>query len=57
MFHRTMVAYNESPEANKALDAGINLAKALQSELSIVTVVEPLPSYFSWAVSSLPATR
>jgi nucleotide-binding universal stress UspA family protein len=54
MFHKIMVAYDESPEASKALDAAIELTKALPAELSIVTVIEPPPTYFSWAVSALP---
>ena len=57
MFHKIMVAYDESPEANKALESAIELTKALEAELSIVTVVEPLPAYFSWAVSALPAVH
>jgi nucleotide-binding universal stress UspA family protein len=52
MFHQIMVAYDESPEANAALESAVELTKALQAELSIVTVIEPLPAYFSWAVSA-----
>jgi nucleotide-binding universal stress UspA family protein len=52
MFHKIMVAYDESPEANAALESALELTKALQAELSIVTVIEPLPAYFSWAVSA-----
>jgi nucleotide-binding universal stress UspA family protein len=55
MFHKIMVVYDDSFEADRALDVGINLTKALQAELSIVTVLEPLPNYFSWDVSPLPA--
>jgi nucleotide-binding universal stress UspA family protein len=33
MFQRIMVAYDESPEAEKALDVGIELARALGAEL------------------------
>jgi nucleotide-binding universal stress UspA family protein len=33
------------------------LTRALQAELRIVTVLEPLPNYFSWAVSPLPAEQ
>lgn len=57
MFHRIMVAYDESVEASKALDASIKLANALGAELSIVTVIEPLPAYFSWAVSAVPVIQ
>jgi hypothetical protein len=42
----------DSPEANRALESAIGLTKALHAELSIVTVVEPLPAYYSWAVSA-----
>ena len=52
MFHKIMVAYDESPEANAALESALELTKALQAELRIVTVIEPLPAYFSWAVSA-----
>lgn len=57
MFHKIMVAYDESPEANRALESAIELTKALEAELSIVTVIEPPPAYFSWAVSALPSVR
>jgi nucleotide-binding universal stress UspA family protein len=45
MFHKIMVVYDDSLEADRALDVAINLTKALQAELSIVTVLEPLPNY------------
>ncbi len=49
MFKRIMVAFDESPESRKALDAAISLAVQLQSELIAVTVVEPLPYYMGLA--------
>jgi nucleotide-binding universal stress UspA family protein len=55
MFHKIMVAYDESAEAGRALQASIELAKTLGAELSVVTVLEPLPGYYSFAVSSVPA--
>ena len=57
MFHKIMVAYDESPEADRALESAIELTKELHAELSIVTVIEPPPAYFSWAFSALPAVR
>ena len=57
MFHKIMVSYDDSSEADRALDAAIKLTKALQAELRIVTVLEPLPNYFSWDVSPLPAKQ
>ena len=41
MFHKIMVAYDESSEAFRALRASIELAKTLSAELSVVTVLEP----------------
>jgi nucleotide-binding universal stress UspA family protein len=55
MFHKIMVAYDESSEAGRALHASIELAKTLRAELSVVTVLEPIPGYYSFAVSSVPA--
>jgi len=52
-----LVVYDDSPEADGALDVAIELTKKLQAELRIVTVLEPLPNYFSWDVSPLPAKR
>jgi nucleotide-binding universal stress UspA family protein len=57
MFHKIMVAYDESSEAARALRASIDLAKALSAELSVVTVLEPLPGYYSFAISSVPASN
>jgi Universal stress protein family len=48
MFHKIVVVYDDSPEADRALDVAIELTRALQAELRIVTVLEPLPNYFSW---------
>jgi nucleotide-binding universal stress UspA family protein len=57
MFHKIMVAYDDSPEAGRALRLSIELAKALRAELSLVTVLEPLPSYYSFAMSAVPAVH
>ena len=55
MIHKIMVAYDESSETGRALRASIELAKALSAELSVVTVLEPLPRYYSFAASVVPA--
>ena len=55
MFHKIMVAFDESSEASRALRAFIDLAKALRAELNVVTVLEPIPGYFSFAVSAVSA--
>ena len=55
MFHKLMVAYDESSEAGRALRESIELAKTLHAELSVVTILEPIPAYYSFAVSAAPA--
>jgi len=45
MFRRLLVAYDGSEGANKALRAGIELAKALGVDLHAVAVEEELPRY------------
>ena len=55
MFHKIMVAFDESSEASRALRASIDLANALRAELNVVTVLEPIPGYFSFAVSAVSA--
>ena len=55
MYKRIAVAYNESPEAGRALASAIHLAKILGSELRVITIME-LPAYSAYAAvdSSLP---
>jgi nucleotide-binding universal stress UspA family protein len=55
MFHKIMVAYDESSEAGRALRESIELAKALSAELRVVSVLEPPPGYYSFAVSAIAA--
>ena len=55
MIHKIMVAYDESAEAGRALQASIELAKTLGAELTVVTVLEPLAGYYSFAASVVPA--
>jgi nucleotide-binding universal stress UspA family protein len=52
MFRKIMVALDESPEADRALRVAIRLATDLVAELAVVTVIEPPPAYFSFAVSA-----
>src|ERR1700744_4352981 len=49
MFRRIAVAYNESPEAKRALISAIQLAKNLSAEVHTVTVMAGLPSYTAYA--------
>src|ERR1700733_13242031 len=49
MFDNILLAYDESKEAEHALESAISLAKTLGSKLTIVTVVEGLPGYTAMA--------
>lgn len=48
MYKRIAAAYNESPEAGRALAAAIQLAKTLGSELWVVTIMEEPPVYTAY---------
>jgi nucleotide-binding universal stress UspA family protein len=45
MYRKILVAYDGSEGALKALDAGINLAKIHQAQLSLLAVQENLPKF------------
>ncbi len=47
MYKKILVAYDGSEGAEKALEAGINLAKIHQAELTAMTVQESLPRFAS----------
>jgi nucleotide-binding universal stress UspA family protein len=50
MFKRILIAFDGSKQSCKALDTGLRLAVSLgDPEVTVVTVVEPLPSYFNMA--------
>jgi nucleotide-binding universal stress UspA family protein len=57
MFKKIVVAYDESPEAKRALKIAIDLAKQLKSELRLVTVREPLPAYIGYIESAFPGSE
>jgi nucleotide-binding universal stress UspA family protein len=52
MFKNIAVAYDESPEAARALTAAIELAKTLGVGLSAITVMERLPAYTAFAAGA-----
>lgn len=57
MFKSIMIAYDGSKESEHALSSAISLARSFDAALTVVTVLEPLPSYtaFTYAVyPSLP---
>lgn len=56
MYKRMMVAYDESPEAKRALTHAIELAKLMGAELRLVTVSEPLPGYVAFADLAFPGS-
>jgi nucleotide-binding universal stress UspA family protein len=57
MYKKMMVAYDESPEAKRALTRAIELAKVMGAELRLVTVSEPLPAYVAYADVAFPGSQ
>lgn len=57
MFRKVVVAYNESPESQRALVAAIELAKTHHAELQTVTAMGDLPAYTAFAEASDPSIR
>jgi nucleotide-binding universal stress UspA family protein len=55
MFTNIAVAYDDSPEAARALVAAIKLAKTLGVGLQTITVMDPLPHYTGFATAADPA--
>ena len=47
MVRRILIAYDESPGAEKALQAAISMAKEYDAELHLIAVEEGLPRYAS----------
>jgi len=54
MFKRILVAYDESPEARRALLTGIHLAKSVNAELRAVSIQEKLPPYSGYIDAEVP---
>ena len=57
MYKKIVIALDESKEARRALERAIELAGQLKSELTIITVEEPLPSYAGFMDSEMPGAR
>src|ERR1700722_9341748 len=49
MFRKIVVAYNESPESERAFVAALKLAKSLNAQLLTVTAMADLPAYTAFA--------
>lgn len=57
MFRKITVAFDESEEAARALQAAVELAKSLDASLNVISVIEPPPIYFSFSTLVAPYTR
>ena len=49
MFRKIVVAFNESPESQRAFLVALKLAKSLNAELLAVTAIGELPAYTAFA--------
>ena len=57
MFRKITVAFDESEEAGRALQAAVELAKSLDASLNVISVIEPPPIYFSFSTLVTPYIR
>jgi len=57
VYKKIVVALDESKEAERALESAIELAGQLKSDLTILTVSEPLPSYAGFIDSEMPGAK
>jgi nucleotide-binding universal stress UspA family protein len=57
MFKRISVAFDESEEAGRALQAACELAKSLGASLHVISVIEPPPIYFAFSTLAAPYIR
>jgi len=57
MFRNIMVALDESPESARALQIAISLAKGLLAELTVISVIEPQPAFYSFSVLVYPMSQ
>jgi nucleotide-binding universal stress UspA family protein len=54
MFKRIAVAFDESPEAERAFRSAVDLARLLKSEVYLITVIEDLPPYIGYVSAVAP---
>ncbi len=54
MFKKIAVAFDESPEAQRAFRSALDLAKLVTAELYLITVIENLPAYMSYVSAVAP---
>ena len=55
MYKKIAVAYNDSPEAKRALASAIDLARIFGAELRLITIMEDPPIYTYYASAADPA--
>lgn len=54
MYKKIAVAFDESPEAERAFRCAIDLAKFASAELCLITVVEAFPAYIGYVSAAAP---
>jgi nucleotide-binding universal stress UspA family protein len=54
MFKKIAVAFDESPEAERALRSALDLAQLVDGEAYILTVIENQPAYMSYVSAVAP---
>lgn len=54
MFKKIAVAFDESPEAERAFRSALELAKFASAELFLVTVIEAFPAYIGYVSAAAP---
>ncbi len=54
MFEKIAVAFDESPEAERAFRSALSLAQLAGSEIYVVTVIENFPAYMSYVHAEAP---
>jgi nucleotide-binding universal stress UspA family protein len=54
MFKKIAVAFDESPEAERAFRSAVQLAKFASAELCLITVIEAFPAYIGYISASAP---
>lgn len=57
VFRKITVAFDESEEAGRALQAAVELARSLDASLNVISVIEPPPIYFSFSTLVAPYIR
>jgi nucleotide-binding universal stress UspA family protein len=54
VFKRIAVAFDESPEAERAFRSALQLAKFASAELCLITVIEAFPAYIGYVSAAAP---